>query len=77
MLPGSQRTDGDICPNHKQESCSPADTTVGFCWIKAALYEHPRKGDKGGKVGWERVYNMELMKNLRLTEGLQNLASNI
>lgn len=53
-LPGSQRTDGDICPNHKQESCSPADTILGSCWVKAALYENPRKRDKGGRAGGGR-----------------------
>lgn len=48
--PGSQKTDGDVCPNYKQESCSPADAILGSCWVKAALYEPPRKKDKGG--GW-------------------------
>lgn len=76
-LPGSQRTDGDLCPNHKQESCSLADTVLGSCWVKAALYQHPRKGNKRGKGRGEWVYNMELMKSLRLAEGFQNLASNI
>lgn len=50
-LPGSQRTDGDLCPNQKQEGCSPADTILGSCWVKAALYEHPRKGVKGRRGG--------------------------
>lgn len=60
-----------------RESCSPADSILGSCWDKAALYKHPGSGDKGGKrMGGTGFYNMEQM-NLRITEDLQNLASNI
>lgn len=66
-----------MCPNHKQEGAVLLTPSLGLTVLKLLLSNTLERGIRK-ETGWgEWVYNLELLKNLRLTEGLQNLASNV
>lgn len=63
-------------PTRSRKAAVLLTPSLGLAGLKLLFTNILGRGLRGGG-GKEWVYNMELIKKLRLTEGLQNLASSI